>query len=206
MAESLNKGILPEIVPTDPDICRQQWPHEDHWEMPNPLIGYDDPYYHNHDLDDVDEEWNGVEAGDQQSVIDGRDSLERSSSSLLDHEQHHRILQTWRIIFGVSCVIAVSLDPLFFYVPVINEENKCIELDKKLRTISLILRSVTDIIGIINIILQVLNGYTDKTSGEDFDPNKTPRWWQLYFLIDILVLLPFPQVKERFLQLIWLYQ
>ncbi|XP_065628845.1 cyclic nucleotide-gated ion channel 1 [Quercus suber] len=109
---------------------------------------------------------NGVEAGDQQSVIDGRDSLERS----------------------------ISLDPLFFYVPVINEENKCIELDKKLRTISLILRSVTDIIGIINIILQVLNGYTDKTSGEDFDPNKTPRWWQLYFLIDILVLLPFPQV------------
>ena len=32
----------------------------DHWEMPNPLMGYDDPYYHNHDPDvyaDVDEEW-----------------------------------------------------------------------------------------------------------------------------------------------------
>ena len=26
--------------------------------MPNPLIGYDDPQYHNHDPDeDVDEEW-----------------------------------------------------------------------------------------------------------------------------------------------------
>ena len=28
--------------------------------MPNPLMGYDDPYYHNHDPDvyaDVDEEW-----------------------------------------------------------------------------------------------------------------------------------------------------
>ncbi|KAK7845263.1 cyclic nucleotide-gated ion channel 1 [Quercus suber] len=124
-------------------------------------------------------------------MIEGGDSLERSSSSPL--EQHHRIFQTWRIIFGVSCVIAVSLDPLFFYVPVINEENKCIELDKKLRTISLILRSVTDIIGIINIILQVLNRYTDKNSGEDSDPKKIPRWW-LYFLIDILVLLPFPQV------------
>nr|POE80355.1 cyclic nucleotide-gated ion channel 1 [Quercus suber] len=92
-----------------------------------------------------------------------------------------------------SMIEGVSLDPLFFYVPVINEENKCIELDKKLRTISLILRSVTDIIGIINIILQVLNRYTDKNSGEDSDPKKIPRWW-LYFLIDILVLLPFPQV------------
>ena len=43
MAESLNKGILPKIIPTDQDVCKQQWPHEDHWEMPNPLIGYDDP-------------------------------------------------------------------------------------------------------------------------------------------------------------------
>ncbi|KAK9994725.1 hypothetical protein SO802_024428 [Lithocarpus litseifolius] len=125
-------------------------------------------------------------------MIDGGDSLERSSSSPL--EQHYRIFQTWRIIFGVSCVIAVSLDPLFFYVPVIDEENKCIELDKKLRTISLILRSVTDIIGIINIILQVLNGYTEKTSGED---KKIPRLWP-YFLIDILGLLPFPQVLGAF--------
>ena len=58
MTESLNKGIFPEIIPTYPDVCRQQWPHEDHWEMPNPLIGHDDPYYHNHNPDaEVDEEW-----------------------------------------------------------------------------------------------------------------------------------------------------
>ena len=61
MTKSLNKGTLSEIVPIDPEVCRQQWPHEDHWEMPNPLnplIGYDDPYHHNHDPDaDVDEEW-----------------------------------------------------------------------------------------------------------------------------------------------------
>ena len=60
MTESLNTGILSKIVPADVDIYRQQWPHEDHWEMPNPLVGYDDPYYHNHDPDvdaDVDKEW-----------------------------------------------------------------------------------------------------------------------------------------------------
>ena len=39
-------------------IVRQHSKNEDHWEMPNPLIGYDDPQYHNHDPDeDVDEEW-----------------------------------------------------------------------------------------------------------------------------------------------------
>ena len=60
MIESLNKGILFEIIPTDLEVCRQQWPHEDHWKIPNPLMRYDDPYYHNHDPDvnaDVDEEW-----------------------------------------------------------------------------------------------------------------------------------------------------
>ena len=60
MTESLNKGIFPKIVPMDPETCRKQLPHQDHWEMPNPLEGYDDPYYHNHDPEvnaDVDEEW-----------------------------------------------------------------------------------------------------------------------------------------------------
>ena len=41
------------------DFLKKHLPgHEDHWEMPNPLIGYDDPQYHNHDPDeDADEEW-----------------------------------------------------------------------------------------------------------------------------------------------------
>ena len=38
--------------------------------MPNPFIGYDDPHYHNHDLDDdVDEEWfQGRDGWDQTSL------------------------------------------------------------------------------------------------------------------------------------------
>ncbi|KAF3946504.1 hypothetical protein CMV_027237 [Castanea mollissima] len=130
----------------------------------------------------------------EMEVIESGDLSPRSRISMKIRELRPSFFQSWRIIFGVSCVIAVALDPLFFYVPVINEDNKCIGLDKKLRTISLILRSVTDIIGIINIILQVLSGYTGKTSGEDIGPKKIPWRRRLYFLIDILVLLPFPQV------------
>ena len=39
--------------------------------MPNPLIGYDDPQYHNHDPDeDVDEEWfQGRDGWDQTSLV-----------------------------------------------------------------------------------------------------------------------------------------
>ena len=30
MAESLNNGIFLEIIPTGPDVCKQQWPHYCH--------------------------------------------------------------------------------------------------------------------------------------------------------------------------------
>ena len=33
----------------------------------------------------------------------------------------------WDTIFVVACVIAVSLDPLFFYIPIIDREKKCLE-------------------------------------------------------------------------------
>ena len=58
--ESLNKGTLSETGPSTLEAYRQQWPHVDLQEMPNPFIGYDDPYYDDHDPDfgaNVDKEW-----------------------------------------------------------------------------------------------------------------------------------------------------
>ena len=130
--------------------------------------------------------------------------LRRLWSSMINRDLSPWFLQSWRIIFGVSCVIAVVLDPLFFYVPVINEDKKCIGMDKKLRTISLILSSVTIFIGIINIILQFHNGYKDENSGEEVKDFRkiAKRYLWPYFVIDILVILPLPQVRRRFIQLI----
>ncbi|KAM5555920.1 hypothetical protein ABKV19_023707 [Rosa sericea] len=61
----------------------------------------------------------------------------------------------WDTIFVTSCVIAVSQDPLFFYIPTINGEEKCLEMDTKLVIVSLVLRSFTDIIFIWDIIYQI---------------------------------------------------
>ncbi|XP_050387400.1 cyclic nucleotide-gated ion channel 1-like [Argentina anserina] len=87
----------------------------------------------------------------------------------------------WETVLVLSCVIAVTLDPLFFYIPTINEEGKCLETDTKLRTVSLVFRSFTDIIFIFDILDQV---YKATTLAET--------WRTL--AADFLSILPAPQV------------
>ncbi|GJM90770.1 hypothetical protein PR202_ga07081 [Eleusine coracana subsp. coracana] len=41
-------------------------------------------------------------------------------------------LQRWNKIFVISCLVAVFVDPLFLYIPIINGENNCLYLDEKL--------------------------------------------------------------------------
>ena len=49
--KSLNLGTSFEIGPSTLEAYRQQWPYESNLsrEMINPLLGYDDPYYDDHD-------------------------------------------------------------------------------------------------------------------------------------------------------------
>ncbi|XP_059629085.1 cyclic nucleotide-gated ion channel 1 [Cornus florida] len=110
-------------------------------------------------------------------------------------------LQKWNKIFVLSCVIAVSLDPLFFYIPVINDDKKCLELDKKLEITASVLRSFTDIFYIIHIIFQFRTGFIAPSSrvfGRGVLVEDAwaiaKRYLSSYFLIDILAVLPLPQV------------
>jgi cyclic nucleotide gated channel len=96
------------------------------------------------------------------------------------------------------CVIAVlCVDPLFLYLPVINQDDKCLKLDKRLMITSLCLRSVNDMIYVGNIIF----GYISRRH-DDRKPRQIIKMYlRLYFAIDILALLPIPQVRETFLLL-----
>ncbi|KAI5331643.1 hypothetical protein L3X38_021769 [Prunus dulcis] len=64
----------------------------------------------------------------------------------------------WNKMIVISCVIAISLDPLFLYIPFIDEDNKCLGMDKKLRNVALILRSLTDITFLVDIGYQIIPG------------------------------------------------
>lgn len=109
-------------------------------------------------------------------------------------------LQKWNKIFVLSCVIAVSLDPLFFYVPVINDAMKCLDLDHKMETTAIILRSFTDMFYVTHIFFQFRTGFIAPSSRvfgrgvlvEDVWAIAM-RYLSSYFLIDILAVLPLPQ-------------
>ncbi|OVA01950.1 Cyclic nucleotide-binding domain [Macleaya cordata] len=132
----------------------------------------------------------------------------RSESTTADPQSGKRILdpqgpflQRWNKIFVLSCVIAVSLDPLFFYLPVINGKKNCLDVDKKLETTACVLRFFTDIFYVIHIIFQFRTGFIAPSSrvfGRGVlveDPVAiAKRYLSSYFLIDILAVLPLPQM------------
>ncbi|PSS28805.1 Cyclic nucleotide-gated ion channel like [Actinidia chinensis var. chinensis] len=110
-------------------------------------------------------------------------------------------LQKWNKIFVLSCVLAVSVDPLFFYIPVIDDEKKCLGLDKKLQVTAIVLRFFTDIFYIIHIIFQFHTGFIAPSSRVFGRGVLVKDAWEIakrylssYFLVDILAVLPLPQV------------
>nr|XP_023874033.1 cyclic nucleotide-gated ion channel 1-like [Quercus suber] len=117
-----------------------------------------------------------------------------------DHErqipENHGTATFFSSALVLVCVFSVLLDPLFFYLPLINESKKCVGLDKKLWTTALVLRSVTDFFHLMNICFRIRTRYKEE------EPPKTckeawRRFWPYFlFLIDILVILPVPQVRE----------
>lgn len=112
-------------------------------------------------------------------------------------------LQRWNKIFVLSCIVAISLDPLFFYIPIIDNDKKCLTLDQKLEITACILRFFTDIFYLIHIIFQFRTGFIAPSSrvfgrGVLVEDSWAiaKRYLSSYFLIDILAVLPLPQVRE----------
>ncbi|CAB4301238.1 unnamed protein product [Prunus armeniaca] len=88
-------------------------------------------------------------------------------------------IEYWRKIFVISCVISVIVDPLFLYIPIINHDIKCIDMDKELNMTAFALRAVADFSYFVDLLVRL-------------DISKTI--WQSSVIIDILAILPLPQV------------
>ncbi|XP_020413013.1 protein CNGC15b [Prunus persica] len=133
-------------------------------------------------------------------------------------ETHHdslpreSFLQNWKKIFVASCLFAVLLDPLFLYVPMMKDDIKCLQFDRNLKIAALLLRSLTDLSYLFDIIFQI---YTSRNYSDFMHEYRRRhyyrskiRYWTKFFvptitktmlgsyniLIDILAILPLPQV------------
>lgn len=116
-------------------------------------------------------------------------------------DPHKPFLQQWNKIFVLSSVIAVAVDPLFFYVPVIDAQRQCLTMDRQLMIIACVLRSFIDLFYLLHMIFEFRTGFLPPSlpvfgSGELIkDPAKIAKKYLFSnFLIDILSILPLPQV------------
>ncbi|KAA3462279.1 cyclic nucleotide-gated ion channel 1-like isoform X2 [Gossypium australe] len=110
-------------------------------------------------------------------------------------------LQNWNKMFLLSCAIALAIDPLFFYIPVVKGNLKCLDLDNKLGVVASVLRTLIDAFYAIHIVFQFRTAFIAPSSrvfgrGELIeDPWAiAKRYLFKNFFIDILAILPLPQM------------
>nr|XP_043624809.1 cyclic nucleotide-gated ion channel 1-like [Erigeron canadensis] len=106
----------------------------------------------------------------------------------------------WNKTFLLCSVFALSLDPLFFYIPVIDGTQKCLDVDRRLEITVCVLRSFADILYVIHIIIQFrtahvprYNHLLGKREFIDEPYYVARRYLTSYFIIDVLAALPLPQ-------------
>lgn len=127
------------------------------------------------------------------------EDLKVSEKKIFDPQD--KFLQFCNKLFLISCILAVSVDPLFFYLPVFSDSETCLGIDRKLATIATTFRTIVDAFYLIRMALQFRTAYIAPSSrvfgrGElVIDPTQiAKRYMQRYFIIDLLSVLPLPQI------------
>ncbi|PIN18517.1 K+-channel ERG [Handroanthus impetiginosus] len=134
------------------------------------------------------------------------EDLKVSEKKIFDPQD--KLLTLWNKLFVMSCILGVSVDPLFFFLPVFNKSSNCLDIDRKLAITATTLRTVVDAFYLIHMALQFRTAYIAPSSrvfgrGElVIDPAQiAKRYLKCYFIIDFLAVLPLPQIVVwRFLQ------
>ncbi|KAK2380268.1 protein CNGC15c [Trifolium repens] len=115
-----------------------------------------------------------------------------------------QIIHQWNKIFLVACLVSLFVDPLFFYLPIVQDEV-CIDIGIKIEVVLIIIRSILDVFYIIHIFMRFHIAYVAPSSrvfgrGElVIDSSKiATRYLHKGFFLDFLSALPLPQV------LIWI--
>ncbi|XP_022732315.1 probable cyclic nucleotide-gated ion channel 14 [Durio zibethinus] len=118
------------------------------------------------------------------------------------------IFLQWNRIFLIWCLVALFVDPLFFYLPsVINKDTtSCMDTDLNLGIVVTCFRTLADAFYILHIIIKFRTAYVSPTSrvfgrGELVtDPDMIAmRYLKSDFFIDLVAALPLPQMVIWFI-------
>ncbi|KAM6579577.1 hypothetical protein CsatA_003351 [Cannabis sativa] len=118
------------------------------------------------------------------------------------------IMLQWNRVFIVSCLVALFVDPLYFYLPVVggNENSACVKTDFNLRIVATCFRTLADIFYLLHVIIKFRTAYVAPNTrvfgrGElVMDPKKIARrYLRSDFFIDLIATLPLPQIVIWFI-------
>ncbi|CAL5352789.1 unnamed protein product [Camellia sinensis] len=111
-----------------------------------------------------------------------------------------RFVRGWSNVFLATCLVSLFFDPIFFFVLKVDPEL-CVETGVLLEIVLTVIRSITDLFFIVNIVVKFRTAYVAPSSrvfgrGElVIDPWKiTARYIRKDFWFDVLAALPVPQV------------
>ncbi|KAJ7566890.1 hypothetical protein O6H91_02G123300 [Diphasiastrum complanatum] len=69
---------------------------------------------------------------------------------------HSKLVYRWNQFFAISCLVATFIDPLFFFTFSVRQGYFCIVFDTNFATTITILRSLTDFIYFMHMLLQIM--------------------------------------------------
>ncbi|KAL3500225.1 hypothetical protein ACH5RR_039318 [Cinchona calisaya] len=111
----------------------------------------------------------------------------------------------WNRIFLCSCLVALFVDPLFFYLPtVVNDENSsssCMSTDLNLGITITCFRTLTDVFYVLHVFMKFRTAYVSPSS-RVFGKGElvmdlhliSKRYLKSDFFIDVIAALPLPQI------------
>lgn len=115
------------------------------------------------------------------------------------------IVLKWNHIFLISCLVALFIDPLYFYLPSVSvdtaNQTSCIKLDQSLSIVVTFFRSLADLFYTLHMVIKFRTAYVAPSSrvfgrGElVMDPKKIARkYLKTDFFVDLVAALPLPQI------------
>ncbi|KAL8245913.1 hypothetical protein R6Q59_007129 [Mikania micrantha] len=114
---------------------------------------------------------------------------------------HAKGVQHWNQFVIISCLLAIFIDPLFFYLLSVNKEHKCIVINWRMTKVIVFFRSLTDFIYLMHMLVQFRLAFISPESrvvgSGDLvdDPRKIAlHYLSGFFPLDLFIVLPLPQI------------